>query len=866
MKKHKQKSTLSRFLTVFIVACLVGCVVYLPVVFRFIQDGIIYSGNGDGFKQMMPFQLFLYEHFSQFHSFYDSGFGLGGDYFTDLAYYYTTSPMMYLNFIFVGIGQWLLHFNPSDIEFWPSNQIFTAYLRCIFTFLAAYGMFRNFKLERFYSHLGAFLYATSSVVYYFNFTWSFFGDILIYLPLSIWGIERFFRSRRIGLFIVAIALTLFSNFYFSYYEAIILTVYLVYRMIWQHPDDQVKRWQKLYLLIPAVLCSLCIASFGFFTGVRSFLNNDRQTNDVFISPIIDFSQKYHIFTNGFYITVTFIAVVALCSFQLYRHYHYKMVAILTWLLIIGSFSPYFDSAFNGFSFPQRRWVYILALTTSALITLWIKHFTELTVKVFLQSLIPVGILGIATLFFSRGAMWWMLVSVVILVLIAYHIYKRRPLTSKMHGVILILFVLQQFVLLINYHHNNIAPYQSTMQDMKASKYHSAALQQQIDTIKKHQSPLQRIDYMSTYAVNSSMIYHFNGVALYSSIFDGDIYDYYDRQMQINMEYDSNSTYRLLGDRENLYALWGITDRIKKAPDHALPYGMKKVETIQDPHQNWTHSHQTIDYPSAHLTSRVYDAKDLKSPLDREQAMLQGVVLDNQKANQTFHANPNLLPKAKVTPRDASIKGKMLKVRQQDGGVDIQLPKDVQQRYHDYYIEMDIELLSPNQPHYLKLDDFYQRRTKLDYAYRRYVTPITVRVPVRDTVKLKLKQGDYRFQLKGIYGEDYSTLKRAASEVAPVKVETDNHHLTAHFKSAKDQYLVLPTPYRKGLNAEVNGETRPVLQGNGLMTVVLVEKGDSEVTLTYELPYWRLLTVLTVFGLIGTVFYRWWLRRQTKVKS
>lgn len=331
MKKQKQKSHLSRVLIVFIAACLVGCIVYVPVAFRFIHDGIIYSGNGDGFKQMMPFQRFLYEHFSHLRSLYDNGFGLGGDYFTDLAYYYTTSPMMYVNFIFVGLGQWLLHINPSDIAFWPGNQIFTAYLRCVITFLAAYGMFRQFKLERFYCYLGAILYATSTVVYYFNFTWSFFGDILIYLPLSIWGIERFFRSRRIGLFIIAIALTLFSNFYFSYYEAIILTVYLVYRMIWPHRDDQVGRWQKLYLLIPAVLCSLCIAALGFLTGVRSFLNNDRQTNDVFISPIIDFSQKYHIFTNGFYITVTFtrrtvfVQAVSSLSLQNGRDFHLDFV-------------------------------------------------------------------------------------------------------------------------------------------------------------------------------------------------------------------------------------------------------------------------------------------------------------------------------------------------------------------------------------------------------------------------------------------------------------------------------------------------------------------------------------------------------------
>ena len=31
----------------------------------------------------------------------------------------------------------------------------------------------------------------------------------------------------------------------------------------------------------------------------------------------------------------------------------------------------------------------------------------------------------------------------------------------------------------------------------------------------------------------------------------------------------------------------------------------------------------IDYPSAHVTNHIYNSDDLKSPLDREQAMLKG---------------------------------------------------------------------------------------------------------------------------------------------------------------------------------------------------------------------------------------------------
>lgn len=858
--KEKRKYKIKHWLKILILALAVGMIVYIPVLYRFLNEGIIYSGNGDGFKQMMPFQMFLYQHFIQFQSLYDVSFGLGGDYFTDLAYYYATSPVMYLNFLFVALSQWLFHTDPSQIEFWPGNQIFIAYLKCVIVFLVSYGMLREFKLRGQYQFLGALLFSTSTVLYYFNFTWSFFGDILIYLPLSIWGMERFFKQRQIGLFIVAITLTLFSNFYFSYYEMIALSGYLIYRMILTHPEDKVSRWNKLFLLIPAVIISLCMSSFGFLTGVHSFLNNDRLSNDVFISPIIDFSQKYHIFTNGFYITLSGIVLVALFSFKLYRYYYFKMFAIFTWILLIASFSPYFDSLFNGFSFPQRRWIYILALTSSVLVAIWFKHLAILNWRDYRLSLLPILILILATVAMSRGAMWWMIASALILIVIGAHIYRGRALSKKMMRIVLVLFICQQFILLINYHHNNIAPYQSKISDMHAADYHSSNLQNAIDSIVNRQEPLERIDYMSSYAVNSSMIYHFNGLSLYSSIFDGEILQYYDKLMQINMEYDSNSTYRLLGDRANLYALWNVSDRIKSTPDSLTPYGMKHVQYIKEGSTEWDHSVNTIDYPSAHLTSKVYHPNQLKSPLDREQAMLQGIVTHQIPSNQTFQSNPNLLSKTTIAPRRAHQINNKLNVLEKDGGLDIKIPKSLQNRYKDFYIEMDIELLSPNQAHYLEVNDFHQRRTKLDYAYRRFVSPVTVRVPSDETLQIKLKKGTYRVNIKGIYGEDYQTLNHASKALTPVKVSQNSHSLVAEINPKENSYLVLPIPYRDGLKAYVDHQPRRVEKVNGIMTMVPVHKGESNVHVTYQLPHLWLYLGFTLIGLLGAFIYRAFIRK------
>lgn len=87
---------------------------------------------------MMPFQMYLYEHFSQFKQFYDRSFGLGGDYVKDLSYYYSTSPLTWINFIFVWFSEILFNSHPNQISYWASNQIIVAFVKGVVTFVISF--------------------------------------------------------------------------------------------------------------------------------------------------------------------------------------------------------------------------------------------------------------------------------------------------------------------------------------------------------------------------------------------------------------------------------------------------------------------------------------------------------------------------------------------------------------------------------------------------------------------------------------------------------------------------------------------------------------------------------------------------------
>ncbi|MCI2769019.1 YfhO family protein [Staphylococcus warneri] len=847
--------------SIIILSCILSLFIYIPFIYRFVTQGIVFSGEGDGFRQMMPFQMYLYEHFTQFKGFYDESFGLGGDYVKGLAYYYSMSPLMWLNFLTIWILEKIGLAHPHDISYWPANQLIMAYVRTVITFVCTFYFFKYIKLKPIAVTMATIMYGLSTVVIYYNFTWSFYGNLLILLPLSLLAMERFFREKKIGLFIFAIALTLFMNFYFSYYQAIVLGFYFMYRVIVIHPKDIVNRWQKCYLLIIGILLSVMSSILGLYTGLSSFFNNDRAQNPKLETPLFTdlVNTNFNIFSDGFYITITFITIIALFSFKLYRHYYFKLFAIVTWILLIGSLSQYFDSAFNGFSMPQRRWVYALTLSSSALVALFIQHISELSLKRYNLIAIPITIYGIIYFALAEKTIYWIPVSIVLICLLAILIKKPQLQSRKWVQIALVLLIfIQQLGIVHITTKNTIEPYQTTMKTIDDPSYRSKTLNQNIQNIKKSQSnPLSRIDYMSFYGLNSPFIYHYNGISLYSSIFDGGILKYYDKMMQINMPVDKNSTYRYLGNRANLMALWGVEDRLKHPNYLNMPYGFEKKKLIKDKGDQWIHSHNTINYPAAHVTNNIYDSSDLKSPLDREQAMIQGIVLNDKssKPNTSFKPNPNLLSHADIKLNHAKqIKNHQIEVTKNNGGLQLQLPKFYAQRYKDLYVEMDVELLAPDKNHHVSVNEYSQDRNPLTYKYRRFVSPVTMRVKSSDLLNIKLSPGKYRLKVNGIYGENYQTLHKSAKHLNKVDIHKQRNGYTIKKDKKEAGYLVMPIPYTKGMKATIDGHAVEVKKANGIMTAIPVNKGQELIRLTYTPPHFYLLIVISIVGMVVSMVF------------
>ena len=115
------------------------------IIYRFIHDGVLFTGPNDGIEQMIPIQMFLFDKWSVGNLFYATDFGLGGDFFTDLSYYFSTNILFIINVLCIILLKTFIHINTQGLLFWMVNAL------VISTIKAALAMYCTYLYSKFIS-------------------------------------------------------------------------------------------------------------------------------------------------------------------------------------------------------------------------------------------------------------------------------------------------------------------------------------------------------------------------------------------------------------------------------------------------------------------------------------------------------------------------------------------------------------------------------------------------------------------------------------------------------------------------------------------------------------------------------------------
>lgn len=827
-------------------------------IYRFLKDGTIFTGPNDGLEQMLPMQLYLYQKFIKGELFYSMDFGLGGDYFTDLSYYYSTNIIYYINIIFVWILDLFFNFKTNSITFWAKNAFYVSIFKSALAISISYLYFRKIRLNDTSAMLAAFLFVISAIYFRFTLYWSFFSDVFIFLPFMLLGIEYFIQNKKRSIFIIAVALIFINNFYFAYYHLLAGLIYFIARNIFRSKyDDVLRRKQWLHFVIMSII-GILISSMFFFYGVKSFLQNERAPYKAGIPLFDPFDQNANIFYDNYLVIVLFLALQALFTFKLYDSYFYRFFSVMSIIFMCLSFTPFIDSVFNGFSAPQKRWHYLISFFTSGLIGMYIMRFRTISIKQYLLSIVP-GILIVFTSHFMihKAVSWIYIIPIIIIIGLFVLIVKDKKQQQMLYIAMIIMILIFNWDIIRV--HNKLDNYNPGINDrakmsyIESSVYDSPLQQHIIDQLKRKTKDDERIDWRVLEQDNTPMYQGFKGVSLYSSIFDGALVDFYFKDMKINLKEESVSRYSTFQSRSNLESLFNVKYLVRKAYQTDVPENFKLIQNDG----KYKVYENTKPIPFVRITDKFVNTNDVSEIIDREHAMIEGIISEDEPTSYPFKNNKNLIDKVQVKTSGSNwlAQNEKLKVDPPSGGLIIEIPKDLQQKYKDFYLDMHVEIISPITNHQINVNKYANNRLFQTSKYRTHYDDLLYRVKSseRGKILIGLTPGTYKLKINGIYGEDYRHLNNADKAI-DYTFKDEGNKMTIRLKSSKDGTMVVPIVYREGMKAYVDGQKTEVKRGNYIMSTIPVTKDTKEVVLKYTPPYFYLMILLSLLGIMLAVLY------------
>lgn len=875
----------------------------------FIVKGRSLVVSGDGWKQ--HFTAFVY--FGQYgrtvlrtllteHQLvlpqWNFSLGYGGDILTTLHYYVIGDPLDLLSIACP---------TRYAVYLYSFLSLFRLYLAGL-----GFGAFCRYKMQ------GAPLPVAVGSVCYVFFTYSFlmvarhpfFALPMVYLPLLLLGVEQVLAKRRPYLLIVTVFLAAVSNFYFFYMLAIITAIYTVYRLCCLYDRHSAKQavggllqvtlWAVVGALMSAAILLPVVLAFMNDTRTAGYQFNwfyDAKFYKNFLSTYFTSSSELGSQT---YLGFNAIAFPAICLLFFKRKPEEKPMRILFILSTLLLLFPAFGWLLNGLSYATNRWIWAYSLLVAYIVTTQWKKLRHITVG---QAVACVGALALYSLLAiplmttdTRNIGVSVLLAFLIIVLCALAPkFKKKHLATALVLVLVLTSFTGNAAYFYSHHgQNHIARYVSYSDVNKKLK--STAARKVKKATKNDDSFYRYSGDKVNY--NEALTAGMNGTSFYWSLQNKHL-----TQFITETEQPANAAYmiRSFNSSAALNAVNSVKYYAKRSKT-ALPYGFTKISGKVYQNENAL----PLGYTTAHVITRAEYEK--LSSLEKQQTLLQGVVLDSVPTGMTA-TKPTFtdksLPYTIVGNDDAAVEGQKLHIYKKKGSVTIQFTGSAAQEtylrftlknYTDYpaytyyktqendplhrystekwnkkdEIDQNLVKISARKfrlPSSLNLrfsaqtesGKTYKTNTLTCYsdAYVRYTGAKTYLVGLGYTDSAK-KSITITFDERGIYDlADIEVLEQpvddAKAQIAALSADTMQNvqmranAITGTVDLKETKILCLSIPYSNGWTATVDGKKAELLQANTAFSALALEPGKHTVELHYHTPYLRTGACLSAAG-------------------
>ena len=844
--------------------------------------------EGDGMEQHVNALAYWGDYLRRFlhslfveHSFslplWDFSIGFGSDVLTTLHYYVIGDPLTLLSAFVPREHTEVLFAVLVVLRFYLAGLAFSAY--CLYR-----------QKSRFGTLCGSLIYIFCGFALFAGAWHPYFMNPMIYFPLLLLGIEKIFDGKKPHLFILTVAISAASSFYFFYMLSVFIVLYALVRFFFIYRDRRLYHFGcSIGRFAGYYLTGLLVACFIFLPVVMEVLTTGRMkmehTIPLFYNAQYYLSFPFKVLTlwgaqyweNMAYAPIALLAIFMLL-FQRRKNTGLKisLAVCLVFLLF-----PVFGYILHGFSYISNRWIWAFGFLVALISAVMIPRLTTITRK----QLIPVAVccLLYALAYWgapkeTRGNTIFLLAYAFLILFLLFAmawqwLRRKQQLTVWMMPAArlsILLLTITSIVMQAWGHFSIDRNDYLTQFKNEQVPTHKLTQNASTDVEDLQDSSFFRMEEVRNrnFMRNSSIGHSFGSTNFYFSIANPSFGLYLS---EINNTNDLDYRIMDLDGRTMPLSLAGVKYLVSpSARGRNLPYGCTLLKQGSENRYLYK-SDYALPFGYTYSSYVPRSEYDKLTFLQKQQAMMQGIVVDDTTVGALTKASLSF------TDQEVSLRINKMKGLTYENGVIRTTKKNAS-------LTLSVEGL-PNSEHYICLDNIHFFGDQ---------NPVTGNIPLTTHVVLKSKDvvktlilsspgypwymGKHNYAVNTYYGEaanrnvtitfrdigtytldgihaycqpmdglDQQVLALQEDILEDVKFQANEITGTIQVDQAK--ILSLSIPYSEGWTAYIDGKPSNILPVNTMYSGLMLSPGRHEIRLTYRTPYLNVGLIACSTGLL-----------------
>lgn len=699
--------------------------------------------------------------------------------------------------------------------------------------------------------IGSLLYSFSSysLCYGFQF-WNFLMPMITF-PILVLGIDMLVKGdKKAGLpLIIAAFLQSMCSLYFLYMEIVFGILYYVIHYLFSKKNER-KLTRFLYKTIIGIftyMIGMCMAGIILVPSIIAFFNSTRVGNSSKISLFYDGAKYIQSFQNliiprafedvlGITI-ISLISILAIFSTKLFPQYE-----LVLGIIIIGFIMPVFGYVMGGFSYPNDRWTFILQFFFSFIVVIVLENSILFTLgkKLYYIMSIPIfscimHIISIENGSMIRGIIY--LILSIFFIFCMINIVKGKIRTIKF----ILLFIMVNLLLNI---FMIFGPVKLGGSGFRAGFKSFNEIDKELANNPviglNDKSQFYRVDVINS-TRGEAMLLDYYGTAEYFSMINKNIYEFYDGMMISPGKGVSSWALKNLDGRMILDSLLtvkyaesfqkdGYIGKLEKN-NYFLPLGYV--------YPNFIEKDRFMKY----------------SPLERQEIMLQAVVIENDEESEVISfGNKRLDNTVQSSFGYSPIDGDINYININKNGDTIQVNNESKIEFcvkeyteGENYIYLEGVERNFDNSEVIKLK-VGNKEVELSGKGK---DDILINIETADNVTLTFsKEGTYKIKKICLYHLSEEHIKEAIEKLrrnSMQDIRIKDNIINGKIDSDVNGLLFLSIPYGKGWEAYIDGEKTDIYKANLGFVAISIEKGEHSVEFKYTTPGIFAGGILTVVG-------------------